>query len=253
MAASIWEVTQLILGTPGADAGDISAIAQAHGFTAGEVADLLPLVWDNVSVDYAESAGAPATVAPVPVAGEGVDELAARWLGELGARLQGAAGVVDLVSYDSFGAPTFDLDDFDPGLDPGFDDAGHATDLDAGRPGLATAHDVDLAADLDDGAGGAPEPSATFGGGDPGADGSAAGADGPQPAVSGSDGFAEPADPDDHFDHGDPEDHFGLDPDDLGDSAAGDLADADADTHHDTHHDAGPDLDGGFDGAVPFG
>jgi len=150
MAASMWEVTRLILGGPG-DAAEVSEVAQAHGFSAAEVADLLPLFLDNVSVDWAASAGGLGTAPPQAAVGEGADELAARWLADLGLRLQGQAGVVDVVSYDAFGAAG--LDEFDPGLD-GFDDLGSAA-----------ARDVPVSA-------GDPAPAATFGRGD-----EAAGAD----------------------------------------------------------------------------
>ncbi|MGQ0576320.1 MAG: hypothetical protein ACT4RN_19255 [Pseudonocardia sp.] len=119
MAASMWEVTRLILGEP----GDAAGIAHAHGFTTAQVADLLPLFADNVTVAWDGAGGAPP--APFPGPGETPEDLAARWLGELGA--QRAAGTLDVVSYDSFGAAAFGLDGADPGVDLDFDDAGPPT------------------------------------------------------------------------------------------------------------------------------
>jgi hypothetical protein len=113
MAASMWEVTRLILGEP----GDAAGIAQAHGFTTAEVADLLPLFADNVTTSW--EGGAPPPAAPEALPGESPEELAARWLGELGAHRD--AGTLDLVSYDSFGAAGFGLDGADPGLELDFD------------------------------------------------------------------------------------------------------------------------------------
>lgn len=118
MAASMWEVTRLILGAPGTDP---ATIAQAHGFSTAELADALPFVLDNVSVDWS-AAGV------LPGAPPGSAELAASFLSELGASVQSQPGAVDLVAYDSFGTPGFDPDSFDPGLDPDFDDPGPALD-----------------------------------------------------------------------------------------------------------------------------
>lgn len=156
MAASMWEVTQLILGAPGADAAEI---AQAHGFSAAEVADLLPLVLDNVTLDWAGSSDVPGSAPPVAAPGEGVEELAARWLGELGAQLQGQAGVIDVVSYDSFGGSGFDLDGFDPGFEPGFDDLHAAAPASAPETGFEPADPVATFGRGDDASADAADPS----------------------------------------------------------------------------------------------
>lgn len=145
MATSMWELTRLILGEP----GDAAGIAGTHGFTLAEVADLLPLVADNLTASW-EGAPAPPG-APEPLPGESPEELAARWLGELGAHR--AAGAIDLVSYDSFGGPGLDLADADPGFDLDFDGpqaAGHAPDpepLDAEDGGFGDGPDGHESAD----------------------------------------------------------------------------------------------------------
>jgi len=229
MAASMWEVTQFMLGAPGSGAGDVAEIAHAHGFSAAEVAEVFPLFLDNVSVDYAGSVGVPALAPPVAEPGEGVEEFAARWLGEVGARLHDAVGVVDVVSYDSFGAPAFDLDGMDPGLDLDFVDAGPDTeDVTSGRA-------ADLGGDeLSD------DPFATFGSGDEdGGDDEVA--DSPEPAPSSPDDRADLADLGDH-------DPYGLDAatgDDLPDGTAGDLGS--------DLRDAGADPDDPSEGGVQFG
>lgn len=104
MTASMWEVTGLVLGAP----GDAAAIAQAHGFTPAEVADLLPLYLDNASVDWSAVDTMPALT---PVSGD-----AAQWLADLGGQLR---GILDVTSYDGFATPGLDV--LDPGLDT-FDD-----------------------------------------------------------------------------------------------------------------------------------
>lgn len=233
MAASMWEVTQLVLGAPGSGAGDVAEIAHAHGFSAAEVAEVFPLFLDNVSVDYAGSAGVPALAPPVAQPGEGVEEFAARWLGEVGARLHDAVGVVDVVSYDSFGAPAFDLDGMDPGLDLDFVDPGPDTE------GVTSGRAADLG-----GSGPGDDPFATFGSGDEDGgddDGGDEVADGPEPAPASLDDLADLPDLGDH-------DPYGLDAatgDDLPDGPEGDLGS--------DLRDAGTDLDDPSEGGVQFG
>jgi hypothetical protein len=112
MAASMWEVTRLILGAP----GDAAGIADAHGFTAQQVADLLPMFLDNTTTAYS----GPGDLPPAQPDGAGADALA-RWLDAWAGRL--ADGSVDVVSHDAFGVPDFALDPFDA-LDPDLLDAG---------------------------------------------------------------------------------------------------------------------------------
>lgn len=166
MAASMWEVTRLVLGAP----DDAAGIAEAHGFTFEQVTDLLPLFLDNVSTSY----GAAHLPAAAPD-GAGADALA-RWLDGWSQQL--AEGTVDVVGHDAFGVPELDdpfeaaLDDLpdDPAdsLDRGTDAAvsfGHGgeggeesagggadagLDADAGPPdGADPAHDPGTTSDLD--------------------------------------------------------------------------------------------------------
>lgn len=177
MAASMWEVTGLILGAPG-DADAAREIAQAHGVSPAEVADLLPLYLDNATLDWSASPVVPGTAPPDGAA----DDLAARWLADLGAQLQGQAGAVDIASYDAFGAPG--VDGFDPGLD-GFDDLGPLPD---GGPEPGVPGDVP---------GPDPDPEATFGRGDDSGDsGNGAGHDGRDPGDPEGDVADGPSTPD---------------------------------------------------------
>ncbi|MGE3285997.1 MAG: hypothetical protein AB7J32_07815 [Pseudonocardia sp.] len=106
MAASMWEVTRLVLGTP----GDAAGIAQAHGFTIEQVTDLLPLFLDNVTTSYDEAAELPSGHP------DGSDTGAvARWLE--GWAQQVGDGTVDVVSFGGFGTPDLDGDPFESGPD----------------------------------------------------------------------------------------------------------------------------------------
>ncbi|MGD9530260.1 hypothetical protein [Pseudonocardia sp.] len=104
MAASMWEVTRLVLGAP----GDAAGIAQAHGFTIAQVTDLLPLFLDNVTTGYGEAAELPPGLPDGPDA-----DAAARWLE--GWAQQVGDGTVDVVSYGGFGAPDLHGDPFETG------------------------------------------------------------------------------------------------------------------------------------------
>jgi len=133
-SASVWEVTRLILDSPGASP---SEIAQAHGFTAAEVADLLPFVLDNARADWSQhgDTGAPAIGLAPPAAapGEDIEQHAERYLSELA-----RGGGVDVVGY---GTQTDDdQTDFDPaGLDlPG--DTGPTPASDGQAAGDGPAH-----------------------------------------------------------------------------------------------------------------
>jgi hypothetical protein len=207
MAASMWEVTRLILGEP----GDAAGIAQAHGFTPAEVADLLPLFADNVTTSWEGSPGPPG--APEALPGESPEELAARWLGELGAHRD--AGTVDVVSYDSFGAAAFGLEGADPGLD-----------LDFEGPLPTTAHQSEQVTTFDAG-------GEDFGGGPAGAD--------PDPdsdPVDVLDDDRDTAELDDSQDAtaGDAPTPDLDDPFDLGPAALADLPDGQHDDGPDLHH-----------------
>lgn len=52
--ASLWEVTHLIMQNPDRCPAEI---AEAHGFSAAEITELLPLFLDNLSVDFTRLAG----------------------------------------------------------------------------------------------------------------------------------------------------------------------------------------------------
>ncbi len=52
-SASAWEVTRLILGSPD---GSPSAIAQEHGYSAAEIAELMPIFLDTARTDWSTAA-----------------------------------------------------------------------------------------------------------------------------------------------------------------------------------------------------
>jgi hypothetical protein len=106
-SASIWEVTRLILNSPGTSP---SAIAHAHGFSPVEVAELLPIVLENLTADFSTADGAGSDPVeldpPAPRPDETPEEHAERYLRELA-----DGGGLDIIAYDSLGAtaadPTF--------------------------------------------------------------------------------------------------------------------------------------------------
>jgi hypothetical protein len=113
-SASIWEVTRLILDSPGTSP---SAIAHAHGFTAVEVAELLPIFLDNLRTDFSGADGfAPELVPPTPRPGESPEEHAERYLRELA-----ESEHLDVVGYDTLGGSRNGAGD--DGEDPTFLDA----------------------------------------------------------------------------------------------------------------------------------
>ena len=131
-SASIWDVTRLILDDPGADPAEI---AEAHGFSAADVAELLPMFLDNVRVDLTQ-AGSPGTQLPAaePAPGESAEGFLERYLTALG-----EASGVDVVSYDSLVVPdsgngSLVFDPPDPAATPVFG---------AGRPENASVSDPD--------------------------------------------------------------------------------------------------------------
>ena len=127
----------MILDSPGTSP---SVIAHAHGFSAAEVAELLPIFLDNLRADFASAdLPAPAFVPPPQQPGETPEEHADRYLRELAQHEH-----LDVVGYDTLGATEDDLDS--PDLDsPDLDSADLDADIDADTD-LDT--DTDLDADL---------------------------------------------------------------------------------------------------------
>jgi hypothetical protein len=122
----------MILDSPGTSP---SVIAHAHGFSAAEVAELLPIFLDNLRADFASADGpAPALVPPPQQPGETPEEHADRYLRELAQNEH-----LDVVGYDSLGIAESDLDD--PDLD--------SADLDSADLDADTELDDDLDADTD--------------------------------------------------------------------------------------------------------
>jgi hypothetical protein len=184
----------MILESPGTSP---SVIAHAHGFSAVEVTELLPIFLDNLRADFS-SADAPALVPPAPQPGDTPEEHADRYLRELAQN-----GHLDVVGYDTLAAGDeldgdldtgdldTDLDDLDDlDQDPTLLDAPDETpsvelaaivELDeaAGPVGLPDAdpHEPDLVAD-DPFAAAPPETDDSFDNGVAG-DGTPAGADDP--------------------------------------------------------------------------
>jgi hypothetical protein len=107
--ASIWEVTRLIMDSPGASPSDI---ARAHGFSVTEVAELLPIFLDNVRMDYSQLDSTVLEIAP-PAArpGEDAETHAERYLRELVENRS-----LDVVGYDTLGGRGAELDDVDPAV-----------------------------------------------------------------------------------------------------------------------------------------
>jgi hypothetical protein len=103
-SASIWEVTRMILDSPGTSP---SVIAHAHGFSAVEVAELFPIFLDNLRTDFSSADGpTPALVPPAQQPGETPEEHADRYLRELAQNEH-----LDVVGYDTLGATDGGLDD----------------------------------------------------------------------------------------------------------------------------------------------
>lgn len=99
--ASIWDVTRLILGNAGSEARKIAA---EHGYTAAEIAEMLPIFLDNLRIDFALAGKLNVPLpAPRPAPGESPEAFVERYLSSLG----GAVGV-DVVPYEALGARTPD-------------------------------------------------------------------------------------------------------------------------------------------------
>jgi hypothetical protein len=106
----------MILDSPGTSP---SVIAHAHGFSAVEVAELLPIFLDNLRTDFSAAAGpAPALVPPTQRPGESAEEHADRYLRELAQNEH-----LDVVGYHTLGPADGELDgelDDDLDADPSF-------------------------------------------------------------------------------------------------------------------------------------
>ncbi|GAA0939257.1 hypothetical protein GCM10009559_33610 [Pseudonocardia zijingensis] len=117
----------MILDSPGTSP---SVIAHAHGFSAVEIAELLPIFVDNLRTDFSSADGpAPELVPPVQQPDETAEEHADRYLRELAqdARL-------DVVGYDTLGsAAVDDLDGLRP-VDVPAEVADDSVELDGGAP-----------------------------------------------------------------------------------------------------------------------
>lgn len=100
-SASIWEVTQLILQNPDASAAEV---AQAHGFSAADVAEMLPLFVDNLRIDFSQPA-TPGFPAAEAAPGESPEAFVERYLTSLG-----QTDGVDVVTHDTLGTEASDLD-----------------------------------------------------------------------------------------------------------------------------------------------
>jgi hypothetical protein len=143
----------MILDSPGTSP---SVIAHAHGFSATEVAELLPIFLDNLRTDFASADGpAPALVPPPQRPGETPEEHADRYLRELAQNEH-----LDVVGYDTLTTdgdlddPDLD-DDSDLDADPDLDDTDLGQDpafLDA--PGETPPHEI---VELDDATAGRPD------------------------------------------------------------------------------------------------
>jgi len=114
----------MILDSPGTSP---SVIAHAHGFSAVEVAELLPIFMENLRTDFSSADGpAPALVPPAPQPDETPEEHADRYLRELAENQH-----LDVVGYDTLAAIDDDLagDDLDSD-DLNSDDLDSEDDLD---------------------------------------------------------------------------------------------------------------------------
>jgi len=133
----------MILDSPGVSP---SVIAHAHGFSAAEVAELLPIFLDNLRADFS-SGGGPASglTPPAPQPGETPEEHADRYLSELAQN-----GHLDVVGYDTLGVVDGGLDDGAEldGADLGGALDEHVTHVDASPTGDVELDDV--APDLPD-------------------------------------------------------------------------------------------------------
>ena len=122
----------MILDSPGTSP---SVIAHAHGFSAAEVAELLPIFLDNLRADFASADGpAPALVPPLQQPGETPEEHADRYLRELAQNEH-----LDVIGYETLGPAEGDLDDPDP----------DSADLDSADLDSADLDSADLDADTE--------------------------------------------------------------------------------------------------------
>lgn len=102
----------MILDSPGTSP---SVIAHAHGFSAVEVTELLPIFLENLRADFSSTDGpAPAFVPPAPRPGETPEEHADRYLRDLAQNEH-----LDVVGYDTLGVVDGGAD-LDGDLDPTF-------------------------------------------------------------------------------------------------------------------------------------
>jgi hypothetical protein len=195
----------MILENPGTSP---SVIAHAHGFSAAEVAQLLPIFLDNLRADFASADGPALELAPpAPQPGETPEEHADRYLRALAHHEH-----LDVVGYDTIANPDPELHGADlDGTsldDSGLDDTGlDDTGLDETPP-----HEV---VEFDEGVDHAHQPAEDLPDlehDDPFAEHAAHGVDGEDTFHDGAiDGDVHPA-----FDADDPEHGVPVDADDPG-------------------------------------
>ena len=128
-SASIWEVTRLILDSPDRSP---SEIAHEHGYTAAEIAELMPIFLDTARTDWSVAADT-ATDWATPAVPDA----------ELYLRDLAGSGSIEVAGFDA--APDADVPDTVPAAVPDTDDGG---DVAAGAEQGWTSADEPLPPDL---------------------------------------------------------------------------------------------------------
>lgn len=105
--ASLWEVTHLIMQNPDRSSAEI---AEAHGFSAAEIAETLPLFLDTVSLDFARLGGQVMPAAG-PAPGESPEAFLDRYLGAVAGRTETADAQLTVTNG---GSPTADAAELEP-------------------------------------------------------------------------------------------------------------------------------------------